>query len=268
MKHRAVKEEWDLLQRFEHNENEITYIETGQKETPIILWAHGWGQNHAAFLPLAQSFENQGRNVLVDFPGFGQSPPPSKNWGTEDYADFSAEMIRSITDKPVLWVGHSFGCRVGLQIAARHPDLIKGLFLIAGAGLPRRFPLHKKLYFKARSLIYKFLKKLIPFGLSEDWLKNKFGSADYRNAGPMRNILVKVVNEDLRDVAKNIQCPVRLVYGRNDTETPPEIGERLNTLIKNSKMVHLDGQDHYSVLGQGRHQVSPLLQNFLRETES
>jgi hypothetical protein len=38
--------------------------------------------------------------------------------------------------------------------------------------------------------------------------------------------LVKTVNENLSEVAATITCPVVLFYGTDDTETPPDIGQR------------------------------------------
>jgi pimeloyl-ACP methyl ester carboxylesterase len=176
-----------------------------------------------------------------------------------------AGFIKDNTDKPVIWVGHSFGCRVGLQMASRHPELIQGMALIAAAGLPKKRALHKRISRSARVCLFKTLKKLIPLGLNEDWLRNKFGSADYKNAGPMRDILVKTVNEDLGTIARMITCPVTLIYGTKDTETPIEIGHRLNALISESEIAPLDGLDHYSVLGSGRHQVTPLIKKFIED---
>ena len=214
----------------------INFIEKGSKDSPIVFWGHGWGQSHESFLELCAPLETSAKHVLVDFPGFGDTPKPPEAWGTKNYADHVAAFIQSKTDRPVIWVGHSVGCRVGLQLAAHYPELIKGLFLIAGAGIPKQLPLHKSLYFKGRIKLYKLLKKLIPFGLPEEWLIKKFGSADYKKADPViRRILVKVVNEDLRDIVPQISCPVHFVYGENDTETPPKIGQTLSGLISDSK---------------------------------
>ena len=243
---------------------DIYFEKIGENGRPVF-WGHGWGQSLQSFVPLAQSLTQIGQHWVVDFPGFGQSPEPSEVWGTEDYADRLAEFIRTQTNEKVLWVGHSFGCRVGLQLAARHPDLIAGLCLIAGAGLPRKRPLWHKLYYGTRVKLFKLLKKLIPLGLSEDWLMTKFGSADYKNAGALRQILVKVVNEDLSDIAKTVTCPVMLIYGSADTETPPDIGERLSRIIPNSKMILMDGFDHYSILSGAQHQIAHKINQFTKE---
>lgn len=244
------------------------YFETIGKDGCPVFWGHGWGQNHQAFLPLAQSLGSAGQHFLVDFPGFGKSPVPDEPWGSEDYADKLAALIKSQTDEKIIWVGHSFGCRVGLQLAARHPELIAGLCLIAAAGLPRKRPLWHKLYYGGRIYLFKFLKKLTPMGLSKDWLYQKFGSADYRNAGPLRQILVKVVNEDLSRIAETIDCPVLMIYGSDDTETPPDIGQRLSRIISGSKLILMDGFDHYSILTGAQHQVAHRLNSFIKDTRN
>ncbi|MBL4804452.1 MAG: alpha/beta hydrolase [Alphaproteobacteria bacterium] len=231
----------------------------------LLFWGHGWGQSHRSLLPLAESLSQTGDHILVDFQGFGQSPAPEEAWDSGDYAEAMAKFIRAQTDKPIFWVGHSFGCRVGLELAARHPDLIAGLCLIAAAGLKRKRSPFKKAYFKARIMTYKALKKLIPFGLPEEWLMKKFASADYKNAGNMRQILVKVVNEDLSDVAQKVQCPTLLIFGENDDETPPEFGERYKSLIKDAELIVMDGFDHYTILSDARHQVAHKIKGFVEQ---
>ena len=79
--------------------------------------------------------------------------------------------------------------------------------------------------------------------------------------------MTRVVNEDLSDVAKLVRCPVALIYGAADDETPPEIGRRLAKIIPDASYVELDGLDHYSVLGAGRHQIAYQLKRFVETLE-
>lgn len=232
-----------------------------------FVWAHGWGQNRKAMAALAQTFAPFGEQILIDFPGFGDAPPPPAPWGTAEYADWARSVIGSEPPGPkTIWVGHSFGCRVGLQFAARHPGIIDRMCLIAGAGLQRRRSAVEQARVTGRIYTYKALKKLAPLvGMDIGRLRDRFGSADYRNAGAMREVLTKVVNEDLSDVAAKVTCPVQLIYGSSDTETPPEIGRRLSELIPDARLAILDGQDHYSLLAEGRHQVARRLRDFLGE---
>lgn len=231
--------------------------------TPLhFLWGHGWGQDHRAFLPLARALTRLGSHTLVDFPGFGESPRPPQDWGTADYADACADWMATLPRARRIWIGHSFGCRVGLQLAARHPAAVDGLFLIAAAGLPRTRTLPEQIKMKTRVATFKFLKMLPRFGIDTSAMTGKFGSADYRSAGAMRPIFVKVVREDLTETARRVRCPVQLVYGALDNETPPEIGERLTKLIPDASLTVLPRFDHYTVLTGGAHQVQHQLEQF------
>ena len=231
---------------------------------PLLLWAHGWGQAHGDLLPLAETVRRRGHSLFFDLPGFGASPPPPDVWGTEDYADALAEFLAGHSVSPRIWIGHSFGCRVGLRLAARHPGLIDGLFLIAAPGLPRQSSLARRVRRAARRWAFRLARRLAPNGAARDRLRERFGSADYRAAGPrLRPILVKAVNEDLSAVARAVSCPVMLVYGDHDGETPPDIGVRFNRLMPQSRLVVLRGFDHLDIVTEGRHQLAQLFGEFL-----
>jgi pimeloyl-ACP methyl ester carboxylesterase len=232
---------------------------------PLLVWAHGWGHTHRNLLPMAEATRRLGPSVLLDLPGFGASPPPPEAWGTGDYADAVAEFLAARPAGRRVWIGHSFGCRVGLQLAARHPGLVHGLFLIAAAGLPRTRSLPERVRIAARRWTFRLARQVTPEGPRRDALRARFGSADYARAGPMRPVLVKSVAEDLSEVARAIRVPSVLLYGDRDGETPPEIGARLNRLMPQSQLIVLRGFDHWSVLTDGRHQIVQRLSEFVEQ---
>lgn len=254
------------VQEFESHGARVFYSHSGAAATPdmpLVIWAHGWGQNHAAFLPLIQSLAPYAEHIALDLPGFGKSPPPMQAWGTQEYADCIAAWLAQYKTRKIIWVGHSFGCRVGLRLAATYPHLLTQMCLIAGAGLKRKRPLHKKIYFYCRIKLFKLLKNFVPAGAFKDKLMSKFGSADYKSSGSMRGVFIRTVNEDQSDTATKITCPVTLIYGENDTETPPEFGQRFARLIPQNELFILSGLDHYTVLSSGRHQVIKIIANIL-----
>lgn len=231
---------------------------------PLLVWAHGWGHTHRNMQALADAMRGS-PSVLLDLPGFGDSPPPPDPWSTADYADAIAEWLGGEGMGRRIWIGHSFGCRVGLQLAARHPELLDGLFLIAAAGLrPRRSPAARARV-ALRYWTFRLARALTPEGPARERLRARFGSADYRQAGPMRPILVKAVSEDLSAEARAVRCPAVLVYGDGDRETPPELGERFNRLISRSRLLVLRGFDHWSILTEGQHQIVQRLGEFIDE---
>jgi pimeloyl-ACP methyl ester carboxylesterase len=230
---------------------------------PLLAWGHGWGHTHRALLPLAESLRRAAPSALVDFPGFGESPPPPEPWGTADYGDAMAEWLAGFGAGRRIWIGHSFGTRVGLQLAARHPEAVQGLFLIAAAGLPPLLSPAARIKFVARRWAFRIARRLTLEGPARDRLRERFGSADYRQAGAMRPILVKAVSENLSEAARAVRCPVVLVYGEHDRETPPDIGERLQRLIPDAQLHVLRGFDHWNVLTEGQHQLTHRLGEFL-----
>ena len=230
---------------------------------PELVWAHGWAHSHASLLPLAEAMRARADSLLVDLPGFGASPLPPGPWGTEDYADAMADWLRALPARRRVWVGHSFGCRVGLRLAARHPDAVAALFLIAAAGLPPHRSLATRLGRLPRRLAFRAMRAITPEGPARDRLRERYGSSDYRTAGAMRPVLVKAVSEDQTETARRIRIPVVLVHGGADTESPPEIAARLHALIPGSRLHVLRGFDHLTILGEGRHQVIHLLGEFL-----
>ena len=56
------------------NAMRIFQTEEGTRE---IIWAHGWGQTHDAFVPAIAGLAADAQHIALDFPGFGASPLPS-----------------------------------------------------------------------------------------------------------------------------------------------------------------------------------------------
>lgn len=236
---------------------------SGRKDSVHFVWAHGWGCSSLQLLPLAESLASFGYSSLIDFPGFGESPPPPGVWGTAEYSDAVAQWLERLPQERRVWIGHSFGCRVGIQLSARHPGLLNGMVLIAAAGLrPRRKPL-AKVKVGVRRNLFKAARLILSEGPRLDWLRARMGSSDYRNAGPLRAILTRVVNEDLASEAKAVECPTLLIYGSADQDTPLELGGQLNRLIRGSRLITLEGFNHHNILTEGRHQLSRQILQFV-----
>ncbi len=235
------------------------HIAIGRRGAPGVVFAHGWGRSHRDFIPTAEALAPVARAVLPDLPGFGATPRPEAAWDTGDYADAMAEALRGgLVDGPVVWVGHSFGGRIGLRLAVRHPDLLTGLVLVAAAGIPRAQPLVEQLRGRWRSRQFRRLKARATDQAALEALEDRFGSPDYvqsRRDG-LRDIFLKTIAEDQSADLRRINLPVTLIYGGRDTETPPDLGRRMANAIPGAEYVQLDPCDHISVLDRGRHQIA------------
>lgn len=232
-----------------------------------IVWLHGWGHNKKFMEPLGAPFKDKNQCYFLDLPGFGEAELPDCVWGSDDYADYVAKWMKHEGLENAVFIGHSMGGKVALQMAIRHTELTQGIVMIAASGIKRK----RSLQFKIKAWVLRSLAKTA--GVFDDVFGtqfkkaygNKFGSEDYRKAvGIMRDILVKNVNEDLSVIAPFIKVPTLLVFGSNDNATPPESGKRYHELIENSIYVELPGQDHYSIILDGRSQTQNQIHQFLK----
>ncbi|MFZ4761887.1 MAG: alpha/beta fold hydrolase [Alphaproteobacteria bacterium] len=247
-------------------------------QQPQFLLLHGWGQQGAAMVPLGQCLQPYSNFIAPDMPGFGTNPAPTEAWGSREYADYLIEqwptLFPASADKevpPLIVIGHSFGGRVALQLARHYPEKVSGVILVAGAGLQRK----RSLLFRLRALFWKNLSRfagkidslLKPMGCNfscKSLLIKRIGSADYKAAGVLRPSFVKVIQEDLSTIAPDIKQPTLLLYGENDSETPPEFGLRYQALIPTATLYVFPRLDHYTVLGSGRHVVAEKIIQFIK----
>jgi pimeloyl-ACP methyl ester carboxylesterase len=66
----------------------------------------------------------------------------------------------------------------------------------------------------------------------------------------MRSVLVQTVTEDLTDSTQAVNCPVLLLWGSDDTETPTWLGERYRELLGDrATLIVLPHKDHHSLYG-------------------
>ena len=244
------------------------YTRTEHENGPSFVWLHGWGQDLTSLNRLANLYHKKGSNTLFDLPGFGKSGLPPKGAGTPQYADMLAEKLNALNlPGPHIFIGHSFGGRLAVQMAARHPQMTQSIILLAGAGLKRKRPLA----FKLRSTWLKMLGKLARFSDNlfktsyRETYSQRYGSADYKAAGELRPTFVKVVNEDLISEAQATTCPALLIYASQDNEAPPEIGQKYASLMPNAHFHELKGYGHLDILDRGAYQCQALIDAFLQE---
>jgi pimeloyl-ACP methyl ester carboxylesterase len=88
-----------------------------------------------------------------------------------------------------------------------------------------------------------------------DWHTRRYGSKDYQNVkAELRSVLVSVVNENLSGSAGMITCPVLLLWGTDDVETPVWLARRYKELMgDNATLSLLPHKDHYLFQGTGAH---------------
>lgn len=246
------------------DDQEIYYEIHG--EGPPLLMLHGWGSHLNNFSALIDEYKTRYKVYALDFPGFGQSKEPTKALSIYDYAELTEKFMDTVGIETPIILAHSFGGRVSLIIGSRRR--IPKMILTGCAGLrpERSMGYYLKIYgFKIMKVLSKLpLLNLVFKEMVEDYRK-KVGSSDYNSASPiMRQILSKVVGQDLKHHLKDITAPCLLIWGELDTATPLSDGKIMENEIPDAGLAVLKKATHYAFLEQHQHFVT-IMNKFLEE---
>lgn len=107
----------------------------GPRDAPVVLMLHGFGASLHTWEPWAQALRDGWRVIRIDLPGHGLSGPDP----TGDYTDARAHaLLLALLDRlgveRASLVGSSIGGRIAWSFAARHPERVDALVLIAPDG--------------------------------------------------------------------------------------------------------------------------------------
>ena len=254
------------------NDYEIAYKISGPEsadKTAVIL--QGWGTDMGMYDSVAAAINDSYRVVQLDFPGFGASDEPREPWNVDAFTDFICDFFDALDIKKATLIGHSYGGRVIIKLAARQsrgetPFEIEKIVLVGSAGImPERSAAQKR---KVRR--YKIMRNFLTskpvhamFPEVIDYWMSQQGSDDYRNSSPMmKKCLVMAVNEDQRDALPDIRQETLLIWGELDDATPLHDAEIMEELIPGAGLVVLPGAGHYSFLERPA-QFRGILRSFL-----
>jgi len=227
-----------------------------QGKGPVVIFLHGWGGNLESFGWVAKKVAEQGHKTLnISFAGHGASAPPTGVWGIDEHCGQLLDLMDNLGIATATLVGHSFGGRAAIWMAANRPERVDKIVLVNSAGIK------PKLSLKKRFRIWRY-KRLKARGKNV----SKFGSNDYKYLDPnLRAAFVKIVNEDLTPLLPQIAAPALLVWGTRDKDTPMYMAKKLLRGIKDSGLVKIEGAGHWSYTDDPNTFLS-VLYNFLQVT--
>jgi len=219
---------------------------------PLVI-LHGWGASAKSYDKLKPLLEQKGISVFVfDLPGFGSAPPPAEPWSVDDYSDWVFKKIdANLNDKNGQFIlyGHSFGGRIGIKLAARQTEGIKGLILCDAAGVTPR-PKAKisifNFFSKSGKLVFSLpvLKYFQPIVRKIEYFLA--GSRDYYylQSEIMKDVFQRVIKEDLTPDLEKIKIPTLIIWGKKDKMTPVSDAYIINQGIGGSELKILEGIGH------------------------
>lgn len=228
----------------------VNYHRLSEGSGQALIFLHGWRSEGIIWKNVAEKLcKTADYNIYaLDLPGFGSSPAPKVAFDVSDYTQIVDGFIGKLKLESVVLIGHSFGGRIAIKLAAKKPPYLKKLVLVDSAGIA--LPSNKKNFMQLGAKLVKPLFKLRSLQDIKRMIYKKIGAEDYLATPYLNETFKKVIVEDLQNCLKDIDVPTLLLWGDKDTDTPLNFMEIFNRKISNSTTKVLKGAGHFSFIDQ------------------
>ncbi len=242
-------------------DGKFEYLEVGEGEVLMLL--HGLFGALSNFSDLIERFRTSHKVVVPLLPLFDLDILHTSVTGLAKHVD---QFIEHKGYDHIHLLGNSLGGHVGLVHVLKHPEKIKSLTLTGSSGL----------FENAMGDSY-------PKRGDYDYIKNKTALTFYDPAMATKELVDEVfeitknrikvikiialaksaIRNNLGEELSQIKIPTLLIWGKNDTVTPPFVAEEFHKLIPHSQLHFIDKCGHAPMM-EVPGEFNDLLDNFLQ----
>lgn len=218
------------------------YVEAGEGEPLILL--HGLFGALSNFSDLLDHFKATHRVVIPLLPLFDLSLLDTTVNGLAKHV---AKFIDAMGFDKVHLMGNSLGGHVGLVYTLKHQAKIKTLILTGSSGLfengmGETYPKRGDREFIRKKTELTFYD---PAVATKELVDEVFEIVNNRLKAIKIIALAKsAIRHNLGEELKDIKVPACLIWGRNDTITPPMVAEEFHSLLPASELHWIDKCGH------------------------
>ncbi len=227
-----------------------------KKSFKTLVFLHGWGVDSQLWFKIIPGLKDKNYSLyLLDLPGFGRSQVPDAAYNVDDYKKIIYGFVKKLGLKNINLIGHSFGGRIAIKMAAENSDILNKIILVNAAGIVNASKA-KKIY----TILAKVISPVFKLGFMKPFRKKMYFllRSEYLENEKLSKTFSKVVSENLTGLMARINKPVLIIWGKNDLITPLYDGQLMNKLIPKSKLVIFKKAEHFSFLDQSGEFVKAL----------
>ncbi len=224
------------------HQDKFRFIEEGQGETLVLL--HGLFGALSNFQGLIEYFRVHYKVVVPILPLFELDILHSTVGGL---AKFVHKFLEARDYKNVHLLGNSLGGHVALIHVLKQPERIKSLILTGSSGLFENgmgdsYPKRGDYEYIKRKTELTFYD---PKTSTKDLVDEVYGIVNNRlKAIKIISLAKSAIRNNLGEELNQIKQPTLLVWGNNDSITPPFVAREFNKLIPNSELYFIDKCGH------------------------
>lgn len=229
-------------------EQGFKYVEEGEGEVLMLL--HGLFGALSNFYDIIEHFKDTHKVVIPILPLYEL---PLEETTVMGYVDYVERFVAYKNYPKVIALGNSLGGHIALLYALRNPEKLSAVVLTGSSGLfesamgdsyPKRGD-------------YEYIKRKAEVTFYDPKHATKELVDELYDIVNDRNKVIRVlataksaIRQNLGEEVGKITAPTLLIWGNNDTVTPPFVGEEFHKLIPHSKLIFIDKCGHAPMMEQ------------------
>ena len=243
-------------------DGDFTYIEEGEGKPLVLL--HGLFGALSNFKDVVDHFKPRYKVVIPMLPLYTM---PLLTTGVKSLAEFLHDFIQHKKWDKVNLLGNSLGGHVALVYTKNHLERVESLILTASSGLYENafgssFPRREDKEFIRQKVAVTFYD---PKHATQELVDECYDVVNDRNRVLRILALAKsAIRHNMADDLKDMDIPACLIWGKNDTITPPEVAEEFQQKLPQAKLYWIEECGHAPMMEQSS-QFNTLLDAWLKE---
>lgn len=243
-------------------EKNYSYIEAGEG-TPIII-LHGLMGGLSNFDAVTKYFSTKGYRVIIpELPIYSISLLKTN---VKSFAKYLHDFIAFKQLEEVILLGNSLGGHIGLYHTKLYPSKIKALVITGSSGLYESamgggytkrsdYEVIKK---KSQDVFYD------PEVATKEIVDEVYATVNDRNKLIKTLAIAKsAIRHNMAKDLPKMQTPTCIIWGKNDTVTPPEVAEEFNSLLPDSDLYWIDKCGHAAMM-EHPEEFNKILESWLK----
>ena len=246
-------------------EGEYKYIDEGQG--PVLLLLHGLFGALSNWEGVVNKFSKKYRVIIPMLPIYEM---PIRESGLEGLNSFVEGFVKLKNLKDLTLIGNSLGGHVALIYTLRNAEKVDKLVLTGSSGLFENtmggsFPKRGSYDYIKERVEYTFYD---PETATKELVDEVFETTkSIPKCMRIVGIAKSAQRNNMAGDIPNIQVPTLLVWGLNDTITPPMVGHEFNRLIPNSELHFIDKCCHAPMM-EHPEKFNKILEGFLNNKKA
>ncbi len=242
----------------------LPHSQQGQGPITFVLM-HFLGGSHRTWGPTLPFLDREYRCIALNTPGFGDASEVH-GYTVEAMADQVDETLRQLKLERCILVGHSMTGKVAVVLAARRPDYLEGLILVAPSP-PGPQPMseedrdQQRAYTASRADAETFVDESSCHRLPDALREVAIADAQALSLDAWRAWVDHGSREDWQDRIGQLPYPALLICGADDAQVPAAAEQQRTTLahFPDSTLLTLPGAGHLMPLQTPQALAEPML---------